>query len=281
MFWDAPPTGVYGFWTKMIYQMGAYQRVYRWAPSIGTGTVTGQVTYDDAPMQDATVTLAGITLLSNADGRFTFEGIPAGPYLIRAIKEIAPPEGGSPILAIAETDVTVAADATMAVKLPLSFVPPAQPKVTVRVTIEHVKSFGCTGTYVWPGVCVGSETPDFYARVKLDGRAFDNRDQYISDQSEIFPNWSFTAEVDPSKANIPISIEIWDYDDTLHFDDDQIDVNSHKGRTLNLLLDLSTCQISGDATGSCGATIYSKAGQDGHEDLAEIWFRIDKEVVNP
>jgi hypothetical protein len=269
-----------GYNEHLVYQPSRFGRIYTWQPSEGTGMVMGRVFYEGAPAADAVVTLAGITVPTNADGEYTFRGIPAGTYEITASKQVSPDR-----FATDQKDVTVASGAISTVDLYLGFAPPPQPQVNVHVVVDRIHAYGCWGTWIdpWigPSFCAAPEDPDFYAIVTIDDREFNNYDQRIEDNGDISPSWDFSTEVDPSKSVIPLSIDIKDDDGFFRFGADTADINLASGRTLNMLIDMKTCTVSGDASGSCEGTIYSEGGKDGHEDLAQIWFRVFVEVTPP
>lgn len=96
LLWD-PPTdedgdgmfehGLYGYNERLVFRSGGYKRVYLWAPSEGTGTVEGIVTYEGAPVAGATVILnaaGGLETASGPDGSFEFLAVPGGTYEIEA-----------------------------------------------------------------------------------------------------------------------------------------------------------------------------------------------------
>lgn len=290
LFWDiwsAPDQGVYGYNERMAYQPGMYAQD-RWLPSGDAGTITGHVFFEGKLAANALVRVAGLEKTTDANGAFTFVGIPAGAYKIEASKTISPDQ-----TAHDQKDVNVAARATTTVDLNLGFAPPPQPRAIVHVVIERLNAFGCWGTYIdlpdppWPlpdipPVCTAPEDADFYAEVTIDGQAHSTRDNYIHNQNDVSPNWDLANQVDSSKAMIPISIHIGDVDGALRGDDDTADIKPGPGRDLSLLLDLNTCSVSGDAAGGCNAQIHSAGDDaDGHEDQADIWFHVYVELLPP
>lgn len=147
----------------------------------------------------------------------------------------------------------------------------------VRVTIQHVEELGCLDGPSWPW-CFGY--PDFYAVVTIDGTEYDNKASNgpWEDEDEIWPDWKFTEWVDASPDSIPVIIEIWDEDGFLRGDDDKADINPKGYKHLVLTLTMDSCTVSGDASGSCGATITSAGDDDDDEDV-RVWFKI--ELVEP
>jgi hypothetical protein len=154
MYWDAPPTGVYGYNERLVYRSGGWKRVYRWAPSAGTGTVTGVVMYHDPcmpgpePMAGARVILSaagGLEAESGLDGRFEFVAVPAGTYEIEAQKQL--PDvylSSDPCL------ITVTADGTTEVDLSL-----LRPREESRIIVFEDNLFHSGGeepdpTHTWP-----------------------------------------------------------------------------------------------------------------------------------
>lgn len=140
LLWD-PPTdedgdgvidyGVYGHSERLVFRSGGFKRVYRWAPSQGTGTVAGVVRYEDGtPAPEATVILeaaGGLETVSGPGGRFEFLAVPAGTYDIEAQKQ--EPEW---FLSSRDGVVTVVEDKK--VKVELVLLPPAEDFRRVNVT---------------------------------------------------------------------------------------------------------------------------------------------------
>src|SRR5215471_10177054 len=63
----------------------------------------------------------------------------------------------------------------------------------VTVTVEQIRALDPDDfdPPVCLPFCVGGSDADFYAVVGIDGHVEDTRDNFIEDQSVIFPNWSF------------------------------------------------------------------------------------------
>lgn len=149
------------------------------------------------------------------------------------------------------------------------------------VTIERVVALSDFDRTCTPFGCIGSAA-DFYAIVNLDGKESSSKDSYVSDQDDISPNWRFSKAVDLSKASIPVSIQIYDLDGGLRFDDDVAHINPQGGDSLPLQVIPSSpapptgCQISGPISGGCGDHLVTR-GNSG--DRAELTFRI--EIFDP
>ena len=124
--------------------------------------------------------------------------------------------------------------------------------VTVRVLIE--KSYNdhadCGDTLSFA---------DLYWNVFIDGVEHSSSSAPTSDDFEIGGpfdvNKEFSQTVDVSKRFIPIVIQEWDSDSALSGGDDHCDIDPGPGKDLGLSLDLATCQVSGDASGTCGTSI--------------------------
>ncbi len=134
-------------------------------------------------------------------------------------------------------------------------------QVTVRLQILKFNQCGC-GDPVGP--------PDIYYEVTIDGAqksSYDNQYDGTLWPVDIHDNpLEFSEDVDLSKGTIPIIIEMKDADPDA---DDICDI-SPIGSDLNLSLDLATCQISGDISGSCETEILTEGC---------FWFKI--EVTDP
>jgi hypothetical protein len=135
LLWD-PPTdedgdgvidyGVYGHSERLVLRSGGYKRLYRWAPSEGTGTVAGQVFYQDGtPAPGATVILDGRETVSGPGGQYEFLAVPAGAYVVEAQKQ-------DETFLSASEPVTALAD--QKVKVDLVLLPPADEFRLVRAT---------------------------------------------------------------------------------------------------------------------------------------------------
>jgi hypothetical protein len=99
---------------------------------------------------------------------------------------------------------------------------------------------------------------DFYAEVTIDGTLISTADDRYDFPLEIgvgyiFPvmlrpyldkNWQIGADVAGSPPTVDLQIKIWDQDDVS--DDDQADIKPGAGKTLNLTVDLTTGQWTGD-----------------------------------
>jgi len=89
-FWDSPETGgVYGYNEPIVYRSGGYMAVTTWQPSEGVGSISGHVLVTGGgPVENASVTILGLELFTDINGRFQDELIPAGTYPIEASKMI-------------------------------------------------------------------------------------------------------------------------------------------------------------------------------------------------
>lgn len=136
--------------------------------------------------------------------------------------------------------------------------------VTVRVVIERVRQIDD----LEPG-----DEADFYTVTTIDGQEFETDD--IANQDDVMPDWRLSADVDLPRDRVPIRIAIFESDGIFRGDDEHPDVSTGDGdRDLDLELQLFPCEVSGDATGSCGTSITSR-GTDG--DRAEVTFRVEVE----
>ncbi len=152
-----------------------------------------------------------------------------------------------------------------------------QPLVTVRLTIDRLRKFGCWGELIL-GVCIAPETPDFYAIVTIDGEEFD--ETHPIEGNDITPDWEFSKDAAFHVGHSNLVIEIRDEDGFARWKDDHVDVNPNPGRNLNLTVDFSNCSVSGDVSGTgsfgpdCEISLTSKGGNDGQMELAEMYFTI-------
>jgi hypothetical protein len=123
--------------------------------------------------------------------------------------------------------------------------------VTVRVTVQNTDWFNCGD-----GLIGGP--PEIYFAVTIDGFRQDNRENAIESNLSPFPvDQELSHQVDITLGTVPIVIEQWDDDGGLTFDDDQCDIGD-AGESIEFDLDLTACAVSGEITGSCGATFTSR-----------------------
>ncbi|MDC0685489.1 carboxypeptidase-like regulatory domain-containing protein [Sorangium atrum] len=151
-FWDGPDTGgVFGDEELLIYRSADYRRIYRWAPSGGTGSVSGTVKFaDGTPVQGATITVAGKDDGSSALGEFDIRAVPAGIFEVRAEKSVlradhsqpCPPDGSDLCDHLIDVErITVAADADTSVEFVLE-VERAIPPPTLKLHSRRVEFSG-------------------------------------------------------------------------------------------------------------------------------------------
>jgi hypothetical protein len=148
--WDAPPGGVYGHIETLAYHGGEFTRTHRWAASPGTGPVTVNVRFNNAPAAGAVVTLRGFQpALSDSSGVARFVAIPSGTYQLEGIKEVI--LNGIRQNVSATTTVLVGAGPGATATLVLTGTPPPPPSTsrahrrvslwgTIRIT-DH-ENFG-------------------------------------------------------------------------------------------------------------------------------------------
>lgn len=120
----------------------------------------------------------------------------------------------------------------------------AQSPVKVEMTITNIRGLGS----------FEGDAPDFYAVMAIDGRPISTEDWESQDDNEddrdISPNWHVDGEVDITRGIVPLRIEIMEEDDFARLGDERVDVSPGASHALNLTLDLATCSVSGDTTGS-------------------------------
>ncbi len=151
---------------------------------------------------------------------------------------------------------------------PTALASPQQEEVTVRVTIERVRAQDCLDDTLW-----WCDEADFYAVVNIPDQ--EARTPSI-ESDDIRPDWEISARVALSLVRVPLTIGIWDADGGVRGDDDHADIKDGPGRNLNLTVDLAPCAVGGDLTGACNVQLTS-SGDDGGDDEAQVWFRIEVE----
>jgi len=144
--------------------------------------------------------------------------------------------------------------------------------VTVRLTIDSVTAIDGFE---------GGGSADFFPKVHLNGGPEEKRDPVVDDD-DVNPapaDWHFETDVNIDTAiapNIPITIEIFDADGFLRFDDDKADitpVTNRKTLALNVNVGAGPCAISGDVSGLCDASITAVG--DAVSDNAKIVFHVN------
>jgi hypothetical protein len=141
--------------------------------------------------------------------------------------------------------------------------------LTVRVVIERIQGLDCMDET--PFGC--GSAPDFYAFISIDGAEIRTPSRgSIGDKSNIQPGWEHSWEVDPAKGTIPIMVEVRDADGGLRGNDDHVDLTPGSAKNLSLSVNLRSCAVGGDISGSCWTSLTSKGTNN---DRAQIWIRID------
>ncbi|MEU4730571.1 hypothetical protein [Streptomyces sp. NPDC023588] len=154
----------------------------------------------------------------------------------------------------------------------------AAPNVKVTVTLDRIRALHSSEE----GAC-GSV--DWYAKVFINGVAFNNEDTEEQDdlegQTDISPGWEFSTEVDVATldqssgvAKLPVTIEVWDEDGGFCAGDDQYDASPVVGRGINFQMGVSPCRVffgPGDGEGCAGSRVSSGTA----EDRAEVTYRVE------
>ena len=171
----------------------------------------------------------------------------------------------------------------------------ASKQLTLTVVIDRVEQDEWHDYFPYPcpvvlGVkgCVEVSDPDLYARVTVAGRESRNRGDRVENTDDFNSAWAFGNTVGTT-GTAQVKVEILD-EDGAHWDpdpftlggaDDDSDVDGDNGREdldLELDVDLAKClrrepgAISGDLTGTCGASL-SQAG-DSSLEASLVRFRI-------
>lgn len=217
LFWDAPPVGVYGYSEPAIYRGSRYDRIYRWIPSEGTGNVTGVVYFEDVPVHNALVTVAGLEQFTDTNGVFYFLAVPGGNYELEASKVI---DG---LFYEATEDVTIEADTTIEVDLTLETPPNFYRLVTFAGSLKIHDEETIGGS---------TKTFEFYETLRLDPS---NRDGNVVIEGCVDDEVSARLEIqvqlqsDSTTVKLYTDGTLWDDDGPLGFscfeDDDVVDTN--------------------------------------------------------
>lgn len=154
----------------------------------------------------------------------------------------------------------------------------------VSVVIDRVQETQAHDLEVCiPVVGCASDPPDFWARVRIDGRSAQNRGNFADDADDISRGWPYGRDVGTT-GSIPVRIEIWDYDGgegsgaTFSGIDEQSDISPGGGLGVDLTVDLAKClsgadgAITGGVTGKCGVPLTSQ-GNNGDE-ASRVTFTI-------
>lgn len=136
----------------------------------------------------------------------------------------------------------------------------------VYLTIQQVNQLSDPD----PGWFGGSG--DYYARVRMSGSWF-ARSKHRDNRAQVSPDWLFgLAFSSRAHQRIPIRIQIWDHD--WLSSDDLCDVDPAGGgkKSLDIIYDTATGQITGDVTGARDTPITVRGAGD--SDRVEIRFEI-------
>ncbi|MEM7533832.1 MAG: cohesin domain-containing protein [Chloroflexota bacterium] len=119
---------------------------------------------------------------------------------------------------------------------------------------------------------------DFYAVMKIDGSS--TQTDVIENDNIIFPQWqqSISVLADATQATATIGIQLFDKDEneSIWCDsaDDRVLINQDQ-TDITLILDLHTCEISGDITYSCDETITSQGANENHAEI-RFYIQVDR-----
>jgi hypothetical protein len=117
--------------------------------------------------------------------------------------------------------------------------------VSVTVRILRVAEVSCDeGDFV---PC----PDDPYARVDIAGQGFQDSDHIDNpDPPDVRPYWQFTRTVDSDLGNVPVTIQIWDDEDSSA--DDLLDACNPGGTDINVNVDLASGNWTGDTPANTG-----------------------------
>lgn len=147
--------------------------------------------------------------------------------------------------------------------LPISSVVSAdnrRPMRTISLEISRVKQIDNVDA---------TQGGEFYARVRINGVSFP-KTGHREDKRDVRPGWMFVTIV-REIPGVPISIDIYDQD--FPDSDDHCDASPFDGRkSLHVSYNVTTGDISGDATGHGGDLIHVRGAGD--RNRVEVWFRV-------
>ncbi|MCW2878737.1 MAG: conserved repeat domain [Sphaerisporangium sp.] len=125
--------------------------------------------------------------------------------------------------------------------------PPASAAATVPLSVTITK-VECIAACRNEGLeAAGESAPDFYAKMTIDGSPTFTTPRAADDQESVTPTgWTVTSQVD-GNGDVPVGIQIWDYDDTSP--DDLGDASPRAGTgNLEFKVNMKTGIPSGDLT---------------------------------
>lgn len=112
--WDSPALGgPYGESEELIFVVGDYRRVQRWAASGDAGSVSVVVTYQGDVVPNAAVEVNGVQASTDGAGVALIPAIPAGSYDVDARVRVA----GELLSGVAQVDVVAAVTSQVEVQL--------------------------------------------------------------------------------------------------------------------------------------------------------------------
>ena len=149
----------------------------------------------------------------------------------------------------------------------------ADPNVVVRLTVERIRLTGGDD---------GCGDPDWYVKVFINGQVENNEDTPSQDANEgdpdISPNWEFSRSVDLASladpGRIPLSVELWEEDGGLCFEDDQFDASQSAGDAISGTGIAAPCGASLDGQAIACGTSSVFAGASG-DNRGEVTLRIE------
>lgn len=116
-----------------------------------------------------------------------------------------------------------------------------------------------------------SRPGELYAKVHIGSRTLP-KTGHREDDGDVSPNWTFVSAADQN-STVKITIGIFDHD--APDADDHCDVSPVDGKkTLEILYNLRTDQVTGDVGGHGGELIHARGRGDGNK--VEMWFRISQ-----
>ena len=143
----------------------------------------------------------------------------------------------------------------------------------VVVTITHVMEIGDLEN----PIC---GDPDFFSHVWINNVA-KGASPTIDGDPNIFPNWKFTEAVDFSEGSVPVKIEVWEDDNGVCGFDDQGDLDPIVGDgSVDIMVDLAPCLVSGDVSGTCDLT-FSSQGIGDNAVLVEFTIKVVEPAHGP
>src|SRR5262245_33507241 len=148
---------------------------------------------------------------------------------------------------------------------------PSQAALTQTVTVT-INEINCGSACDEQGIeGLGEGTPDWFAKVFIDGRDADPpRRDGPDDRAQLRPNWVFSQTVPATQKTASVRIQIWDRDSS---DDDLADDTPQPGdKNLDFTIDTVKNNVTGEISGGIGVQLCTFGNGEDSDGSALVCF---------